>query len=187
MGSIPICTSTFKWCRNNTFDHAFAVCYDVRMKKRSWTETELATAVKSSLSFRQVLKMLNLRAAGGNYEQIKKYVKEYKLSTSHFKGKAWNKGLTVVRKPVVPLNKILIKNSNFQSYKLKQRLFKVKLKPQYCEKCQWAEMTADGYLPLELHHVNGNRHDNRLKNLKILCPNCHSLTDHHRGRNQKKW
>jgi hypothetical protein len=157
------------------------------MKKRSWTEKQLREAAKTSSSFRQVLNKLNLRAAGGNYEQIKKYTIEYKVSTTHFKGYAWNKGLTGIGKPIVPLAQILIKHSYFQSFKLKARLFTAKLKPKYCENCKWAEMTADGYLPLELHHINGDRHDNRLENLKILCPNCHSLTPYHRGRGQKKW
>ncbi len=38
-------------------------------------------------------------------------------------------------------------------------------------------------MPLELDHVNGDPTDNRLENLRILCPNCHALTDNYRGRN----
>ncbi len=125
---------------------------------------------------------LGLREAGGNYEQIKKYIKEYGLNIKHFKGRGWNLGLRGIGKPLIPLEKILVKNSYFQSFKLKKRLFVVGLKPQYCEQCGWAKETKDGYLPLELDHINGNRHDNRLKNLQILCPNCHSLRPTHRGR-----
>jgi len=156
------------------------------MKKRSWSEKQLKEAVKSSLSFRQVLKKLNLRTAGGNYEQVKKYIRELNLSTKHFKGKAWNKGLKGIGKPLIPLEKILTKNSYFQSFKLKKRLFAAGLKEQRCKNCGWAKKTPDGYLPLELDHINGDRHDNRLENLRILCPNCHSLQPTHRGRNQKR-
>ena len=156
------------------------------MKKQSWTETQLRKAVKNSFSYRQVLVQLDLRQAGGNYEQIKKYIKEYNLDNSHFRGRAWNLGLRGIGKPRIPIEKILVRNSNFQSFKLKKRLFKIGLKTQYCEECGWAKITKDGYLPLELDHINGDRHDNRIENLRILCPNCHSLKPTHRGRNINK-
>ena len=71
-------------------------------------------AVKSSISYRQVLHKLGLVEAGGNYEQIKKYIKEYKLDIKHFTGKAWNKGLKGIGKPRLTLESILIKNSTYQ-------------------------------------------------------------------------
>ena len=155
------------------------------MRKRSWDRKDLINAVKSSFSFRQVLSKLQLKEAGGNYEQIKKYINEYKLNINHFKGRGWNAGLSGIGRDLIPLEQILIKGSRFQSFKLKKRLFKAGLKPKRCEKCSWAQRTEDGYLPLELDHINGDRHDNRLKNLRILCPNCHSLTKYHRGRKNK--
>lgn len=143
-------------------------------------------ATKNSFSYRQVLAKLGLKEAGGNYEQIKKYIKEYKLDIKHFRGRAWNLGMKGLGKPFIPLEKILVKNSHFQSFKLKKRLFAANIKPQYCEECKWSKKTEDGYLPLELDHINGDRHDNRLKNLRVLCPNCHSLKPTHRGRNKGK-
>ena len=154
-------------------------------RKRSWTEKQLKNAVKISKSYREVIKLLGLRPTGGNYDQVKKYIKQYKLSTKHFKGKAWNKGLKMPFKPYIVLEDILVKNSTYQSHKLKNRLFSVKLKKPKCEICGWAKKSPDGRLPLELDHINGDRHDNRLKNLRILCPNCHSLQITHRGKNIK--
>ena len=172
--------------------HIYTYCVSVYhlvklkvMSRRSWTVEQLKNATNNSFSYRQVLIKLGLREAGGNYEQVKKYIKEYKLDIRHFKGRGWNLGLKGIGKPRIPLEKILIKNSYFQSFKLKSRLFTAGLKSQYCEQCEWSKRTKDGYLPLELDHINGNRHDNRLENLRILCPNCHSLTPNHRGRSGK--
>lgn len=155
------------------------------MRQRSWTLSQLKKAVKNSRSYRQILNCLGLREAGGNYAQIKKYVKEYNLDITHLKGRAWNKGLKGIGKPRRLLKDILVQDSDFQSYKLKNRLIKEGLKLPYCEECGWAKKAEDGRLPLELHHINGNARDNRLKNLRILCPNCHSLKENYRGLNRK--
>ena len=88
-------------------------------------------------------------------------------------------------KPVITFKDILVENSIYQSFKLKKRLFLAKLKEPKCEECDWAKISVDGRIPLELDHINGDRHDNRLENLRVLCPNCHSLKLTHRGRNRK--
>ena len=151
-------------------------------RKRKWTTEQLKKAVKECFSYRQVLSRLGLREAGGNYEQLKKYISELRLDIKHFKGRGWNAGLHGIGIPRIPLENILKKGTYVQSFKLKKRLFTAKLKPKYCEECGWAMQTSDGYLPLELDHINGDRHDNRLENLRVLCPNCHSLKPTHRGR-----
>jgi len=156
------------------------------VKPRKWTKKDLEIAASQSTSVRQVLSKLNLKEAGGNYSQIAKYLKLYKINVAHFKGQAWNKGLKGVGKPLLVLDEILVKDSYYQSYKLKKRLFAEGLKLPQCELCGWAQKATDGRLPLELDHINGDNHDNRLQNLRILCPNCHSLQSTHRGKNRKK-
>jgi 5-methylcytosine-specific restriction endonuclease McrA len=156
------------------------------IRKRKWDTDQLQKAVLVSTSYRQVIEKLKLIPAGGNYDQIKKYIKELDLDTKHFKGKGWSKGIFGLGKPHRSLESILVKNSDFQSFKLKNRLFKENLKIPKCEECGWNKKSLDGYLPLELDHINGDRHDNRIGNLRILCPNCHSLKPTHRGKNRKK-
>lgn len=155
-------------------------------RKKKWTESELRKAVEASTSVRQVIAKLGLIEAGGNYDQVKKFIRFYNIDTSHFKGLAWNKGMKGTSRPHYSLEQILIRGSTYQSYKLKKRLFDAGIRDKKCELCGWAEVTIDGRLPLELDHINGDRHDNRLDNLRILCPNCHSLQVTHRARNMKK-
>lgn len=154
-------------------------------KRRSWSDEQLIEAVKLSKSYRAVLLQLGLVPAGGNYEQIKRRVRELVVSTEHFTGIGWNVGLQFKPNPATPLEELLIKNGTAQSFVLKKRLFVAGLKTPMCELCGWAEKSLDGRIPVELDHINGDRYDNRLENLRILCPNCHSLQPTHRGRNKK--
>ena len=155
------------------------------MRTKRWTIEQLAIAASDSKSVRQVLQKLGLVEAGGNYAQIKKYLSLHKIEISHFSGPVWNKGLRGLGKPLLRLEEILVADSDFQSFKLKKRLFEAKLKLPICEECGWRKQSEDGRVPLELDHINGDRRDNRIENLRILCPNCHSLKPTHRGRNKK--
>jgi hypothetical protein len=81
----------------------------------------------------------------------------------------------------MPIDELLsgVRNRNH----IKKRLIKAGLKTNHCEGCglnQW----MGAALSLALHHVNGDKHDNRLVNLQLLCPNCHSQTDTFGGRNR---
>ena len=154
-------------------------------KKRSWTDQQLKEAVTKCRSYRAILIELKLIPAGGNYDQIKRRIGVLGLSTSHLTGMGWNVGLKFRPKVALPLKQLLIADVDVQSYKLKKKLFDAGLKLPCCELCGWAEQSSDGRIPIELDHINGNKRDNRLENLRVLCPNCHSLQPTHRGRNKK--
>lgn len=153
------------------------------MRKKKWTKDDLVNATLQSTSIRQILHRIGLQEAGGNYVQVQKYLKYYKIDISHLKGKGWSKGLSGIGKVRISTENILRNYSTFQSFKLKRRLFKEGYKKEQCEECGWAVKSIDGRIPLELDHINGNSSDNQLDNLRILCPNCHSLKPTHRGRN----
>lgn len=154
-------------------------------KRRSWTDEQLAEAVKDSKSYRAVLLRLQLVPAGGNYQQVQTRVKILQLSTSHFTGARWNVGKRYHISTRPDLESLLVKDSHVQSFKLKNRLYESGIKTPECELCGWAQMSVDGRVPVELDHINGDHHDNRIENLRILCPNCHSLQTTHRGKNKK--
>lgn len=154
-------------------------------KQRRWTDEQLIKAVKDSTSYRAVIYKLGLVPAGGNYVQVRYRVRDLALDTTHFTGSRWNKGLKYRTKTRTSLENILVEDGRFQSHKLKIRLFEAGLRQQKCELCGWSQMSPDGRIPVELDHINGNRNDNRLENLRILCPNCHSLQPTHRGKNKR--
>jgi len=148
-----------------------------------YTEEDFINAVKSSTSIRQVLKKLGLKEAGGNYTIAKTRIKNLGLETSHFKGQAWNKGKTLGPRKSVKEFLTIDRIHPYQSYKLKNRLLQEGIKNHQCECCgikEWNGKPA----PLELDHINGVNYDNRLENLRILCPNCHAQTDTYRGKNK---
>ena len=148
----------------------------------TYSEQELYEAVKSSTSIRQVLDKLNIVPAGGNYQTTNRRIQKLGIDTSHFTGEAWNKGKVIG--PKRDIKEYFRENSVVQSFKLKGRLLAEGLKQHKCECCgitEWNRKPA----PLELDHINGNHHDNRLENLRILCPNCHAQTDTYRGKNKK--
>ena len=152
------------------------------MRKRKWTDEELSQAVAESVSIAQVIQKLNLAIAGGTYESIKKHIKRLNLDTSHHSGQSRKNRYGKSRDKV--LEDILSIDSPYTSYEIRRILFKLKLKENICEICEIKTWLG---LPItaQLHHINGIRTDNRLENLQMLCPNCHSQTDTYGGKNKQ--
>lgn len=150
-----------------------------------WSDEQLRAAVAQSRSIAQTIRALGLVAAGGNYDQVQRRIKELSLDTSHMTGKGWNVGGIFQPYKQRPLDEALVVGRLTTSHRLKKRLFRAGLKAPACELCGWEQRAPDGRIPVELDHINGDRFDNRLENLRILCPNCHSLQSTHRGLNKK--
>lgn len=117
---------------------------------------------------------------GMNYKTLAFHAKRLNCFHSNMPGKGIRKSPS---KQPVSLSFIFEgKHTTYQSSKLKNRLLKEKVKEHKCEVCQlsvWLEKS----IPLELHHIDGNRYNNSLQNLQLLCPNCHALTDNYRAKN----
>lgn len=156
-----------------------------RKRETRWSDDDLRNAVTGARSIAQVLRALGLVPAGGNYDHVQRRIRALGLDTSHLLGTAWNRGGSSHR-PALPLEQVLVAGRWTGSHKLKRRLLRAGLKTEACERCGWCERAPDGRVPLELDHVNGDKTDNRLENLRILCPNCHALQPTHRGLNQRR-
>lgn len=142
--------------------------------------------VKESYSIAEVIRKIGLRVAGGNFNTISKYIQLYNIDVSHFRGKTWNKGMSLTDYAAInKFDSILKKGSNIKTCTLKERLIAEGLKEYKCEGCGNCGIWMGKKMTLELHHINGDHFDNRLENLQILCPNCHSITDSYRGKRKE--
>lgn len=88
--------------------------------------------------------------------------------------------------PKLPLKSLLIKNGNYTRSRLRKRLIEEGLLENKCNCCGIGPEWNGQKLTLQLDHINGVSNDNRLKNLRILCPNCHSQTDNYGEHNKGK-
>lgn len=151
-----------------------------------YTDSEFKQAVKNSNNIRQVCKLLKITPSGGNYQVIKNKIKDLNLDTSHFGTKSLIKPKTYFFK----LEEVLIKGSFYTNVTaLKKRLLSEGCLEEKCSNCNKSTYDINGEIikmPLELHHIDGDRYNNDLSNLILLCPVCHYLTKNFRGKNKRQ-
>jgi biotin operon repressor len=106
-----------------------------------------------------------------------------------FSSKTWAdaaaRGAIVPRPAAAPIELYLVSGRNTNRTHLKRRLMAAGLKQNRCEACGLTEWRGEP-LAMALHHVNGDGLDNRLENLQLLCPNCHSQTENFAGRGRRR-
>lgn len=102
-----------------------------------------------------------------------------------YSGNQGSKGLSKPNGRELSLLEYLDKSIDIQSNKVRKKLLDEGYKEYRCECCKLTEWLNEP-IPLELHHKNGNRHNNILSNFQLLCPNCHAKTDSYRGKNCSK-
>lgn len=150
---------------------------------REIPQDELTQAVSESRSLAEVCRRLDIRGGGGQGRLVRR-IRSEGLDTSHLEGQGWAKGrVNPGRRPRKPLEELLVAGRAVgRTSALRRRLVEEGVKEARCESCG-RDSWLDGPIPLELDHINGDRRDNRLENLRLLCPNCHALTETYRGRN----
>lgn len=146
-------------------------------RKRPWTDDQLKEAVAQEKSFAAVLRRLGYRPSGGMHSAITFHVNRLGLDTTHFTRQGWARGTRGVTSHPRPLVEVLVAASSYTNVgKLRIRLIREGLKSPQCESCGMSQWLGER-IALELDHVNGDRRDHRLENLRILCPNCHAQTE----------
>ena len=148
------------------------VCYHVRQ-----------LGLAGDARFRRRYDWDEIQRAHDSGKSMRECQKEFGFSTA-----AWHdarrRGALETRAPFTPIEKLLVAGRPRNRGHLRARLLKAGLKEERCEQCGLDEWRGQP-LRVTLHHVNGDPYDNRLENLVLLCPNCHSQTENYGGRNRR--
>lgn len=115
-------------------------------------------------------------------ETLNKYLQKMEIE---YKGNQSGKGKNKLNSNYMDLKTYLNNSKDIQSNKIRIKLLREGYKEAKCESCGLTSWLGQE-IPLEVHHIDGNRHNNIIENFQLLCPNCHALTDSYRGKNSAK-
>lgn len=154
---------------------------------RNYSREEMQKLLDTSNSYSDILRKIGLNPKGGNPATLKEVIKEYNLDEDQL-----NKNRSQLYSDLghKSANSRQRSSEEFFSYsdifidgtRLRERLLKEELKEYKCERCGISEWNGQPIV-LQVHHKDGNRYNNKLTNLVLLCPNCHSQTDTFAGKN----
>lgn len=134
--------------------------------RRSWTDGQLIEAINACTSFREVATQLGLSKS--SVTDLKIRANFLQADYSHFRAGGYKE------KPF---------DSLVSRHAIKKRLLRDGILENKCYSCGITDWRGQP-LSLELEHIDGNRSNNTVENLTLLCPNCHSQTPTFRGRNK---
>lgn len=163
------------------------------MALQKYTKEWLQELCKDSYSLAEVLKKAGRKQGGGAQETLKKKIAEFNIDTSHFTGQLWNKGKTketderiaasTKNRERYNLNEVFCENSLITQKGLRGYVERHNILEYKCQFCGCDGHWLDTEISLEIDHINGINNDNRIENLRYLCPNCHATTETYRGKN----
>jgi 5-methylcytosine-specific restriction endonuclease McrA len=152
------------------------------MKLQNITKLEMENNIINSKSMRELIISFGLSPNGsGGYRNIKNKILTLGLEIPKYNyyGEGYKQ-----RKHHDEI--VFCENSTYPRHKLKERIINEKLIKYSCFFCNNDGKWNEKKISLQIDHKNGINNDNRLENLRFLCPNCHSQTDTYSGKNIKK-
>lgn len=158
----------------------------MRGRQRRWSDDEFVAAVGKHTNFTDVLRELGLRPAGGNHRTMKSAAGRLGVDTTHFTAERRTRGLRRVSTGrMLPQEAVFCAESRVNHQSLRMHALRA-IPPESCSECGNARTWNGKPLTLQLDHRNGVDSDNRLANLRWLCPNCHSQTESFAGRGSRR-
>ena len=145
---------------------------------KSYSTEEFRKIVQSSYSLKEVAENLGYKSYSGDLSNaIKKRIEEENVDFSHFKSKIGIKRT---------IENIFIENSTATQATLRRWYLKGEYTPYKCSICGLFPYWNNKELTLILDHINGINNDDRLENLRWVCPNCNMQLDTTNGKNKKR-
>lgn len=139
---------------------------------------EVRTAAKVSYTVSDLMRLLGASPTNSPYRKaLKRFLDKHGI-------------IMLGPKPTISRRRstseyLVLDGPSISSSNLKKKLINEGILPETCSICGLGPLWLGCSLSLHLDHVNGNNRDNRIENLRILCPNCHSQTDTYCGRGNK--
>ncbi len=154
----------------------------------SVSKEQLESIILKSSSYSEILRKLNIFSQGSNINTLKRRIEYENIDATHIKkGLNSNKGRKFgPNKNKIPNNKLFVENSNTVRSVIRLRLMQESIIPYSCSDCGLLPTWNGKPISMVLDHINGVPNDNRLENLRFLCPNCNSQTETFAGRNIKR-
>lgn len=165
------------------------------MKKRTslvWSipAEEFQNLLNTSNSFVDILIKIGLDPYNGNHKTLNHRIKEEGFDISileqNRKKNQEQHMKSLLEKRTYSLENILVENSTLDRKNLKTKILEHNLLSYECCICKNKGEWLGKSISLQLDHINGINNDNRIENLRFLCPNCHSQTDTYCGKHRKK-
>lgn len=167
--------------------YLFSMSLKRKKRSRIWfiPSEEFTEIVRTSRTIREMVSRCGLRNIGGNFHTVLRRVKEDGLDISHIPRGLGNRKGSGGHRKAVPLDTVLVENSPYSRCQLKRRLLHDGLLENKCFECGLLPEWNGRPLVLRLDHINGVNNDNRIGNLRLLCPNCDSQSSTFTGRNNR--
>ena len=145
------------------------------MRKYEYNIEKVKEAVANNITYVGVLHDLGIPSKGGNHKTIKEFIRKNGIDTSHFNAYA-----AVSQNEYIPAHTYFSCDRKVKSAVFLNKLVKEGYKTKKCEVCGITEWNGKE-ITFQLHHIDGNDRNNKLENVQVICPNCHSQTDNFKG------